>query len=86
MPDPQWQVSKTILNLNITLSNFLVTFEAEIVILPYATESEMKNGVASENQNVYLKIYISVLTIYIDQTFFFLFRLVLQLYRHQSTD
>ena len=54
------------LNLNITLSNFLETFEAEIIILPYAIEAEMKNRVASENKNVYLNINIFILTTYID--------------------
>ena len=44
------------LYLNITLINFLATFEAEIIILPYSTESGMKNGVASENKNVHLNI------------------------------
>ena len=51
------------LSLNITLSNFLETFEAEIIILPQVTEAEMKNGVASENKNVYLNINIFILTI-----------------------
>ena len=41
-----------------TLSNFLATFEAEIIILPQATEIEMKNEVASENKNMCLKIKI----------------------------
>ena len=54
-----------------TLSNFLATFEAEIIILPQATEIEIKNGVASENKNMYLKIKI---------------RPVLPLCRNQPTD
>ena len=74
------------LNLNITLSNFLETFEAEIIILPYATEAEMKNRVASENKNVYLNINIFILTTYIGQAYTLTFRPVLPLYRNQSTD
>ena len=69
-----------------TLRNFLATFEAEIVILPEATEIEMKNGVASENKNMYLKINIFILTVFINQTSTLLFRPVLPLYRNQSTD
>ena len=68
------------------LSNFLATFEADIIILPWATEIEMKNGVASENKNMYLKINIFILTIYIDQTSTLPFRPVFALYRNQSTD
>ena len=41
----------------------------------------MKNGVAYKNQNVYLKIYI-----YLNQASILQFRLVLPLYRNQSTD
>ena len=69
-----------------TLRNFLATFEAEIVILPEATEIEMKNGVASENKNMYLKINIFILTVFINQTSTLPFRPVLPLYRNQSTD
>ena len=46
----------------------------------------MKNGVVSENKNVYLNINIFILTIYIDQVSTFLFTPVLPLYRNQSTD
>ena len=47
----------------------------------------MKNGVASENNNMYLKIKIYILTVFIDQTSTLLpFRLVLSLYRNQFTD
>ena len=41
----------------------------------------MKNGVASENQNVYLKM-----NIYLNQASTLRFRPVLPLYRNQSTD
>ena len=54
------------LNLNVTLSKLLATFEGEIIILPKPTEAEIKNGVASENKNVHLNINIFILTIYID--------------------
>ena len=53
---------KIIINLNITLINFLATFEAEIITFPQAAEVEMKNGVASESKNMYLKINIFILT------------------------
>ena len=33
----------------------LSNFEAEIIILSYAIEAEMKNGVAYKNKNVYLE-------------------------------
>ena len=46
----------------------------------------MKNGVVSENKNVYLNINIFILTIYIDQVSNLLFTPVLPLYRNQSTD
>ena len=46
----------------------------------------MKNGVASENKNVYLNINIFILTIYIDQASTLPFKTVLPLYRNQSTD
>ena len=68
------------------LSNFLATFEAEIIILPYATDIEMKNGVASENKNMCLKINVFILTIYIDQASTLPLRPVLPLHRNQSTD
>ena len=74
------------LNLNITLSNFLATFEAEIMILPQGSEAEMKDGVASENKNVYLNINIFILTIYIDLAFTLPFTAMLPLHRNQSTD
>ena len=74
------------LNLNITLSNLLATFEGEIIILPKPTEAEMKNGVASENKNMHLNINIFILTIYIDWASNLPFRSVLALYRNQSTD
>ena len=77
---------KIIINLNITLSNFLATFEAEMIILPQAAEIEMKNGVASERKNMYLKINIFILTVFIKQTSTLPFRSVLPLYRNQSTD
>ena len=41
----------------------------------------MKNGVAYKNENVYLKI-----NIYVKQASTLLFRVVLPLYRNQSTD
>ena len=65
---------------------YLATFEAEIIILPQATEIEMKNGVASENKNMYLKINIFILTVFINQTSTLPFRPVLPLLRNQSTD
>ena len=46
----------------------------------------MKNGVASENKNMYLKINIFILTVFINQTSTLPFRPVLPLYRNQSTD
>ena len=46
----------------------------------------MKNGVASENKNVYLNINIFILTIYIDQASTLPFRPVLLLYRNQCID
>ena len=46
----------------------------------------MKNEVASENQNMYLKINIFILTIYIDLASTLPFRPVLPLYRNQSSD
>ena len=46
----------------------------------------MKNGVASENKNVYLKINVFILTVCINQTSTLPFRPVLPLYRNQSTD
>ena len=46
--------AEIMLNLNIMLRNFT----AEIIILPYTTEAEMKNGVTYKNRNVYLKINI----------------------------
>ena len=45
----------------------LATFEAEIIILPLATGIEMKNGVASENKNMHLKINIFISTVFINQ-------------------
>ena len=72
--------------MNITLSNFLATFEAEIIILPLATEIEMKNGVAPENKNMYLNINIFILSVFINQTSTLPFRPVLPLYRNQSTN
>ena len=78
--------AKIMLNLDITLSNFLATFEVEIISLPLAIEAQMKNGIASENKNVYLNINIFILTIYIDKESTFPFRSVLPLYRNQSTD
>ena len=71
-------------SLNIKL--VLATFEAEIMILPKATETEMKNGDASENKNAYLNIDIFILTIYIDKASALPFRPVLPLCRNQSTD
>ena len=38
----------------------LSNFEAEIIILPYAIEAEMKNGVAYKNKNVYLEEIIEI--------------------------
>ena len=78
--------AKIMLNLDITLSNFLATSEVEIISLPLAIEAQMKNGIASENKNVYLNINIFILTIYIDQASTFPFTSVLPLYRNQSTD
>ena len=46
----------------------------------------MKNGVASESKNMYLKINIFILTVFINQTFNLPFKPVLPLYRKQSTD
>ena len=46
----------------------------------------MKNGVASENKNMYLKINIFILTVFINQTSTLPFRPVLPLYKNQSTD
>ena len=62
----------------------LATFEAEIIILPLATGIEMKNGVASENKNMHLKINTFILTV--NQTSTLLFRSVFPLYKNQSTD
>ena len=47
---------------------------------------EMKNGVASENKNMYQQINIFILTVFINQTSTLPFRPVLPLYRNQSTD
>ena len=58
----------------------LATFEAEIIILPLATGIEMKNGVASENKNMHLKINIFILAVFINQRFTLPFRPVLPLY------
>ena len=46
----------------------------------------MKNGVASENKNMYLKTNIFILTVFINQTSTLPFRPVLPLYINQSTD
>ena len=46
----------------------------------------MKNGVASENKSVYLKINIFILTFYIDQASTLPSRSVSPLYRNQSND
>ena len=46
----------------------------------------MKNGIAFEYKNMYLKINIFILTVFINQTSTLPFRPVLPLYRNQSTD
>ena len=46
----------------------------------------MKNGVDFENKNMYLKINIFILTVFINQTSTLPFRSVLPLYRNQSID
>ena len=46
----------------------------------------MKNGVASENKNMYLRINIFILIVFINQTYTLPFRPVLPLHRNQFTD
>ena len=46
----------------------------------------MKNGLASESKNMYLKVNIFILTVFINQTSTLPFKPVLPLYRNQSTD
>ena len=46
----------------------------------------MKNGIAFEYKNMYLKINIFILTVFINQTSTLPFRPVLPLNRNQSTD
>ena len=79
-------LKKNLRNLaNFHQSTFLATQEVEVIVFPYATETEMKNGVASENKKMYLKINIFILTVFINQTSIWLFRRVLPLYRNKST-
>ena len=63
-------LKKNLRNLaNFHQSTFLATQEVEVIVFPYATETEMKNGVASENKKMYLKINIFILTVFINQTY-----------------